>query len=77
MDQYLASVGNRAEQDRLEDLLRPLAYARGDGLPLEDAGLWPRLATVLARPGRSYIARDVATLLDATLRAASSCRLPS
>ena len=64
MDQYLASVGNQAEQDRVEDLLRPLAYARGDGLPLDDAGLWPRLATALARPGRSYTADDVATLLD-------------
>ena len=64
MDQYLASVGNQAEQDRVEDLLRPLAYARGDGLPLDDAGLWPRLATALARPGRSYTAGDVATLLD-------------
>ena len=64
MDQYLASVGGQAEQDRVEDLLRPLAYARGDGLPLDDAGLWPRLATALARPGRSYTAGDVATLLD-------------
>ena len=64
MDQYLASVGDQAEQDRVEDLLRPLAYARGDGLPLDDAGLWPRLATALARPGRSYTAGDVATLLD-------------
>ena len=64
MDQYLASVGDQAEQDRVEDLLRPLAYARGDGLPLDDAGLWPRLATALARPGRRYTAGDVATLLD-------------
>ena len=64
MDQYLASVGNQAEQDRVEDLLRPLAYARGDGLPLDDARLWPQLATALARPGRSYTAVDVATLLD-------------
>ena len=64
MDQYLASVGNQAEQERVEDLLRPLAYARGDGLPLDDAGLWPRLAVALARPGRRYTAVDVATLLD-------------
>ena len=64
MDHYLADVGDQKEQDRVEDLLRPLAYARGDGLPLDDAGLWPRLATALARPGRSYSADDVATLLD-------------
>jgi len=64
MDQYLARVGGQAEQDRVEDLLRPLAFARGDGLPLDDAGLWPRLATALARPGRSYTVGDVATLLD-------------
>jgi WD40 repeat protein len=64
MDQYLASVGNRAEQDRVEDLLRPLAYARGDGLPLDDTGLWPRLATVLARPGRIFSTEDVDRLLD-------------
>ena len=55
---------SQAEQDRVEDLLRPLAYARGDGLPLDDAGLWPLLATALARPGRSYTAGDIATLLD-------------
>ena len=64
MDQYLASTGAQVGHDRVEDLLRPLAYARGDGLPLDDAGLWPRLATALARPGRSYTASDVATLLD-------------
>ena len=64
MDQYLASLGSQAEQDRIEDLLRPLAYARGDGLPLDDAGLWSRLAAALARPGRGYTVGDVATLLD-------------
>ncbi len=64
MDQYLVSVGDRGTQDRVEDLLRPLAYARGDGLPLDDAGLWPRLATALARPGRSYTTGDAATMLD-------------
>ena len=64
MDQYLAGVGDQAEQDRVEDLLRPLAYARGDGLPLDDARLWPELATALARPGRRYTVDDVAALLD-------------
>ena len=64
MDQYLFSVGDQVEQDRVEDLLRPLAYARGDGLPFDDAVLWPLLATALARPGRSYTAGDIGTLLD-------------
>ena len=65
MDQYLADVGDQKEQDRVEDLLRPLAYARGDGLPLDDdAGLWSRLATALSRRGRCYTAGDVAALLD-------------
>jgi WD40 repeat protein len=65
MDQYLESVGDQAEQDRVEDLLRPLAYARGDGLPLDDERqLWPQLANALARPGRSYTVGEVVTLLD-------------
>ena len=64
MDQYLASVGDQAEQDRVEDLLRPLAYARGDGLPHDDAGLWPWLATALARPGLRYTVSDVNRVLD-------------
>ena len=63
MEEYLASIGNQAERNRVEDLLRPLAYARGDGLPLDDDGLWSRLATALAPSGRSYTVGDVATLL--------------
>lgn len=64
MDQYLVSLGSRAAQDRVEDLLRPLAYARGPGLPLDGTALWPRLATALARPGREYTMRDVDELLE-------------
>jgi WD40 repeat protein len=64
MDQYLASVGSQTEQDRVEEMLRPLAYARGDGLPLDHGGLWPQLATALARSGRRYTAADLAGLLD-------------
>jgi len=64
MDEYLASIGDKTGQGHVEDLLRPLAYARGDGLPVDDAGLWPKLATALARPGRAYTAADVAALLD-------------
>ena len=66
MDHYLADVGDQKEQHRVEDLLRPLAYARGNGLPLDDAGLWAQLATALARPGRSYSVGDVAAVLDTT-----------
>ena len=64
MDNYLADVSDRKERDRVEDLLRPLAYAHGEGLPHDDAGLWPRLATVLARHGHNYSANDIAGLLD-------------
>ena len=65
MGKYLASFGTQQEQDRVKDLLRPLAYARGDGLPLDDdVELWPRLATALAGPGRSYNLVDVRELLD-------------
>jgi hypothetical protein len=64
MDRYLTSTGSRADQDRIEDLLRPLAYSRGPGLPLDDTGMWPQLAVALSRPGRSYTVGDVATLLD-------------
>lgn len=39
-----------ADAIRARDLLRPLAYARGDGLPWED--LWAPLASLLA--GRDY-----------------------
>jgi hypothetical protein len=73
MDQYLASTRDEAEQDRVEDLLRPLACARGDGLPLDDAGLWPQLATALARPDRRYTAEDVARLLDTAATTSSMC----
>ena len=64
MDLYLAGAGDQEQRSRTEDILRPLAYARGDGLPLDDAGLWPRLATALARPGRSYTVRDASAVLD-------------
>ncbi|WP_146060337.1 hypothetical protein [Amycolatopsis sp. CA-128772] len=64
MDEYLATAGTLAEQDRLEDLLRPLAYARGEGLPHDHAGIWPRLATALAMPGREYTSADVSGLLS-------------
>ncbi|MFC7479827.1 hypothetical protein ACFQX7_06980 [Luedemannella flava] len=53
-------LGDQAERAR--ELLLPLAYAEGPGLPWED--VWPRLANALT-PGRRYSDDDVAWLLDA------------
>jgi hypothetical protein len=64
LDDYLTNLGGPTVQARVEDLLRPLAHARGDGLPHDPAGLWPALASALARRGRSYTAADVDGLLD-------------
>ncbi|PBC92460.1 putative pyrroloquinoline-quinone binding quinoprotein [Streptomyces sp. Ag82_O1-15] len=47
--------------DRARDLLRPLAFAQGAGLPW--AGLWPRLASALS--GRAYSDEDVVWLRQA------------
>ena len=62
MDRYLIGLGD--EQERVEDLLRPLAYARGDGLPHDDHDIWPRLANSLARFGKRYDIGDVSDILD-------------
>lgn len=43
------------DADRATDLLRPLAYAYGQGLPWED--VWARLATAIS--GRSYTDEDI------------------
>ena len=48
--------------DRVKDLLRPLAYSYGDGLPPDE--LWVGLATGLAGPARTYTVVDVRWLLD-------------
>jgi WD40 repeat protein len=48
----------RMTASQVADLLRPLAYAEGQGLPW--AGIWPALASALA--GKDYDAGDVATL---------------
>ena len=50
------------DRDRVEDLLRPLAYSYGDGLPADE--LWAGLATRLAGPGRTYTVTDIGWLLD-------------
>jgi WD40 repeat protein len=50
-----------ADAGRAVELLRPLAYAQGGGLPWED--IWPRLASVLSG-GRSYTNEDLLWLAD-------------
>jgi hypothetical protein len=49
------------QADKAVDLLRPLAYAQGRGLPWED--MWPLLANALA-PGLGYTNEDLLWLAD-------------
>ncbi len=49
-----------ADRQRVEDLLTPLAHARGKGLPWTT--LWPGIATALS--GRAYGDGDIAWLLE-------------
>ncbi|WP_338694874.1 AAA family ATPase [Streptomyces sp. Q6] len=56
LDQRLGPLADRAR-----DLLRPLAYAQGAGLPW--AGVWPRLATAIS--GRRYGDEDIVWLRQA------------
>jgi hypothetical protein len=60
IDDYLDRFDT--DRDRVEDLLRPLAYSFGDGLRPDE--LWAGLATGLAGPGRAYTVVDVRWLLD-------------
>ncbi|CAL9623929.1 hypothetical protein [Streptomyces sp. enrichment culture] len=50
------------DPERLRDLLRPLAWAEGAGLPRRD--LWPALAGALSTGGRVYRDEDVAWVLE-------------
>jgi WD40 repeat protein len=52
-----------SDVDRAIDLLRPLAYAQGDGLPWES--IWPAIANALA-PGVSYQPDDLVRLQSNT-----------
>ena len=61
MDDYLDRFDQ--DRDRVEDLLRPLAYSYGDGLPPDE--LWAGLAARLAGPGRTYTDKDIGWLLGA------------
>ncbi|MGX1887831.1 caspase family protein [Streptomyces sp. NPDC055287] len=58
LDEYLERFG--AHEQRVRDLLMPLAYARGAGLPWED--LWAPIAGALA--GVSYSDSDIQWLLS-------------
>jgi WD40 repeat protein len=60
-DRDLARYGDDAL--RIRELLTPLAWAQGAGLPRE---LWPSLATALAAEGREYVDTDVAWVLEQT-----------
>ncbi|GIG87365.1 hypothetical protein [Plantactinospora endophytica] len=57
LDMYLERFG--ADEERVRDLLTPLAYAWGEGLPWED--VWARSASALS--GRVYTDHDVVWLL--------------
>jgi len=59
--EYLRSVG--ANRRWTEDLLRPLAYAHGQGLPAGE--IWAALATALSIPRQQYTGGDVDALLSA------------
>jgi WD40 repeat protein len=57
LDQRLGQQAQRAR-----DLLLPLAYAAGAGLPWED--LWAPLATMLSRDATCYLNSDIDWLID-------------
>lgn len=59
MDEYIERFGDDARKVR--NILRPLAYARGPGLPADD--LWARLASALVE-GHRYRIDDVGWVLD-------------
>jgi AAA ATPase domain len=62
MDTYLGGFGT--EEQRIRDLLRPLAFAKGAGLPADE--VWAILASCLGT--RSYEAADTRWLLESPAR---------
>jgi WD40 repeat protein len=60
--EYFARFGDLRRQRWVRDLLTPLAFAAGDGLP--DNALWTSLASALSRPAARYTVSDVHELLD-------------
>ncbi|MFD6397658.1 hypothetical protein [Nocardia sp. NPDC060249] len=51
-----------SDRDRVYDLLAPLAWAQGAGLPRRD--IWLALANALSRPGITYTEQDIAWVLE-------------
>jgi len=62
MDQYIARLGDEDRQREIRDLLMPLAFALGDGLP--DGDVWATAATALSRPGHAYSIGDAHRVLE-------------
>jgi WD40 repeat protein len=58
----IARFGGLDRQQWVRDLLTPLAFGTGQGLP--DNQLWASLATALSRPQRTYRPADVHQLMD-------------
>ncbi|OSP25911.1 hypothetical protein B7767_41910, partial [Streptomyces sp. 13-12-16] len=50
------------DPERLRDLLRPLAWAEGAGMPRRD--LWPKVAEALSDRGARYGDEDIAWVLE-------------
>ena len=57
-EQFLTRFG--ADEEKVRDLLMPLAWAEGEGLPW--GNIWPALASVLS--GRSYGNEDVRWVME-------------
>ncbi|WP_419999695.1 hypothetical protein [Streptomyces boninensis] len=55
-------LGRFPDPERVRELLYPLAWAEGAGLPRRE--VWPLLATALAGSGRRYTDRDIAWILE-------------
>jgi WD40 repeat protein len=61
MNDYLDRFPH-AKRRVIEDLIRPLAYSYGRGLPGDE--LWAELATYLAQPSKTYTVADIGWLID-------------
>jgi WD40 repeat protein len=62
MDGYLARFGEERDQRRIREALTPLAFAVGEGLPLNE--LWASAASALSFPWRYYTVSEVERVLE-------------
>ena len=62
LNEYFARFGSLERQRWARDLLTPLAFVSGWGLP--DNELWASLASALSRPTKTYAVDDVHELMD-------------